>query len=388
MQPPNLILQSKYGCWICAGTAFASKLEACKFSATNGNADVKFYYHNHIWESFDKTLLGKVPLCDLYLERAQQLRDKYDHLVLHYSGGADSHNILHTFLSNNIKLDEICVKWAKPLVDGKFYTPNTLDKSARNAASEWDFVIKPVLDKLACTHPGIKITIVDFMDSHEMGHNVSFSENRIIEMNASRGALGTYMLRMNPNVEDAMGKKHAGHIFGIEKPLLLLIDDRIYFQFADTSLEPAIMIRGQNENSVELFYWTPDLPLLPMEQAYQSALFIDRYVKERSSVLSAPGSGLPTSPAFVMQSKIHKAVLYADSWDESTFQVGKPNPDRSDWYHWIHETPELCDLVSAWKIAMNNVTSGIHRDKLIHHNGVSLLAISTTRPFHILSLTK
>ena len=69
-----------------------------------------------------------------------------------------------SFINNNIKLDEIIVNWPKPLVDGKFYEKNIVDRTARNYWSEWDFVIKPELDKLKHTHPDIKITINDYTD--------------------------------------------------------------------------------------------------------------------------------------------------------------------------------------------------------------------------------
>ena len=48
-----------------------------------------------------------VPLSEYYRRRAQQIRDKYDYVVLLYSGGPDSNNILHAFVHNGIKIDEI-----------------------------------------------------------------------------------------------------------------------------------------------------------------------------------------------------------------------------------------------------------------------------------------
>ena len=51
---------------------------------------------------------GKEPeqsLQEIYRKRALQLREKYDYLVLSYSSGSDSTNILHSFLFNGIKID-------------------------------------------------------------------------------------------------------------------------------------------------------------------------------------------------------------------------------------------------------------------------------------------
>ena len=47
-----------------------------------------------------------------YLEQAKRIRDKYDYVILCYSGGYDSTNVLETFYYNNIKLDKIVVAGA------------------------------------------------------------------------------------------------------------------------------------------------------------------------------------------------------------------------------------------------------------------------------------
>jgi len=63
---------------------------------------VKLIGHYQVSESLDF----------LYALRARQLREKYDYLVLYFSGGADSTNILKTFIDNNIFLDEIVMQMA------------------------------------------------------------------------------------------------------------------------------------------------------------------------------------------------------------------------------------------------------------------------------------
>ena len=72
---------------------FFSKIDAI-LHASKTNADVTFHFHDDVYGSVDWTRPLHVPLDVLYRQRAQQLRDKYDYLVLHYSAGSDSHNIL------------------------------------------------------------------------------------------------------------------------------------------------------------------------------------------------------------------------------------------------------------------------------------------------------
>lgn len=391
MNIKNSLLDSKYGCYICGGMTFLSKFKALEYANQINTGVVRFYYHDHIWDAFDKTLLGKIPLTTLYKERAQQLRDRYDHLVLHYSGGADSHNILHTFLSNNIKLDEVSVKWVKPLRDGKFYTPNRDDQSAFNAVSEWDFAIKPTLDKLKSLHPEIKITLVDFSDKLDdkliKSNNV---ENRILELNMTRGALCSITARLNPKLEQettvASRNKNIGHIFGIDKPIVNVDVIGYNMCFQDAMLENVLMYEAQSKLSVELFYWAPDFPLLPMEQAYQIALKFKTDDVARATLFE----DWADRDSKIIRNKIHKEqqvqkyVLYKDSWNFDTFQAGKPNAARSDWHFWLHNSSELSQIKTSHAIAMKNLTSNIDSRMLINAENVPVLIPLRTKFFNIL----
>jgi hypothetical protein len=391
MNLENNLLNNKYGCYICGGMTFLSKFKALEYANQINSGVVRFYYHDHIWDSFDKRLLGKIPLTTLYKERAQQLRDKYDHLVLHYSGGADSHNVLHTFLVNNIKLDEVSVRWAKPLRDGKFYTPNNQDTSASNAVSEWDFAIKPTLDKLRSTYPEIKITIVDFTDTlTDKLIKSSNIENRILELNMTRGALFSLTARLNPKVEQestsTTRNKSIGHIFGIDKPIVNFDSTGYNMCFQDAMIENTLMHEAQSQGFVEFFYWAPDFPILPMEQSYQIALKFKSDAAAKETLFE----DWADRDSEVIRNKIHaeqqvqKYVLYKDSWNLNTFQAGKPNAARSDWYFWLHNSSELVQLKNSHTIAMKNLTSNIDSRMLINAEDVPVLIPLRTKFFNVL----
>ena len=390
------LLNSKYGCWVTLPSKklFASKLDAVRY-ASQTEQSVYFYYHDHIWDNFDRALLGKIPLTTLYKERAQQLRDKYDHLVLHYSGGADSHNILHTFLTNNIKLDEICVKWPKPLRDGKFYTPNSADKSARNAVSEWDFAIKPTLDWLASNRPDIKITIIDYASNLSQKLTlVEHIESKILSMNFKRGGFATLAMWIDPSTEHNLSHKtipNTGHIFGIDKPILILKDSNICVQFMDVAFDMTLMPVANSEGRVEGFYWTPDFPILALEQAYQTALNFK--INKHLMPLIEPLNTLTPADMlkrFEDQGNLQKHILYKDSWNSNTFQTGKPNVARSDWYFWLYENKELESLRNNWIQASNNLLQGVDQQLLLTASvdlqSISFIKPARTKPFPILSL--
>jgi hypothetical protein len=88
------------------GKIFNSKIEALKYSQKN-NIKTYFYYDDDAWSKQDWKTEPPGTLEYHYLQQAKRLRDEYDYLILAYSGGHDSTNILETFYYNNIKLDKI-----------------------------------------------------------------------------------------------------------------------------------------------------------------------------------------------------------------------------------------------------------------------------------------
>jgi hypothetical protein len=367
----NHILESKYGCYIAEGMPFISKLDALNYVSQFNSNSIFFYYHNHIWENFDRSKLGTVPLADLYKERALQLRNKYDYLVLHYSGGSDSHNVLHTFIENNIKLDEIYVRWAKPLIDEKFYKPDKNNFSAENSPSEWNFTIRPALESIQRSHPEIKITISDFTKNFG---SFDFSEKKIekiiVDMNLTVGALGSIAQRIDRNVSITESKnKNIGHIFGVEKPLLYIEDNFINMLFQDSMMEVVTLQDLKSNDSAELFYWAPDFPLLTMEMAYQCSLYFKNY----QEVIYKLNQDLNVeSINREIRRDIYKKALYEKSWNLNKFQVNKPNFDRSDWWSWIHESTELDNLKQNFKFMMNEILGGVDK-RMVNSSGDSLL---------------
>jgi hypothetical protein len=68
---------------------------------------VKFEFHTKLFQAAKPHIEPRWTLDELYSRRVRQLRKKYDYLVLLYSGGADSHNVLKYFQHTDTKLDEI-----------------------------------------------------------------------------------------------------------------------------------------------------------------------------------------------------------------------------------------------------------------------------------------
>jgi len=367
-------MNEKYGCWISNNIRFHNKYEALLY-ATQHHQEVKFWYHDEVFQCVDKTQLNKISLNTLYKERAQQLRDSYDYLILYYSGGSDSHNILRTFIDNNIKLDEICVKWPKQLIDGKFYKINSTDTSSDNLWSEWNYCVVPTLDWIRQYHPEIKITIKDYVQ-----HTNESTINQLFETQHNHGfRAGAIKDTLTSDSEEELINKGktVGNIYGVDKPYLLLNQQKIYMFFSDIALVTASR-SIINPNGAECFYWSPDMPLLPYAQAYQLFLYYKINVESQKFLFQSAAdsiNGLPRVERNFGQQKIAKQIIYS-TWDNRFQADKKRDAIGTDLYNWLFSSMELS---TQKEILMDNITQRmklINNDFLNHGGIVNQISIN------------
>ena len=120
---------------------------------------IEWIFNDNVYGNIDWTIPIETPLIDLYKKRACQLREEYDYLILYYSGGADSTNVLHAFIDNNIFIDEIIMHFPEPVKK----TINDRDISNENYFSEVEYAAVAHLKKYKNTIPtNTKIKIQDF----------------------------------------------------------------------------------------------------------------------------------------------------------------------------------------------------------------------------------
>lgn len=345
------------GVYKVENSLFTNKLSAAIY-ATEKKKDIKWEFHDSIFENSLKNYsLGSQNLNDLYKQRAQQLRDTYDYLVLHYSGGADSWNILNTFLKNNIKLDYIFIKWPIKAMDKNLYTPNTHNTSAVNFVSEWDYVLKKDIHWLKQSHPEIKIEIFDWLDNLK---NDFFTDDLFQNINLHRYYFSN-LLRFfdGSNIEKKLidkGKKVAS-IFGIDKPVITEKNNQCFFYFIDTPLLSIDKIQQTNETT-EYFYWTPNFPILAIEQANRVFNYYKNNPQHRQKILSY--GSIPDIAnwkikdffsKFQSKNDIAKMVIYPN-WDLSRFQAEKPIPGpdllMSQKDIWLEKLPIMSKYREIW----------------------------------------
>jgi hypothetical protein len=327
------------GYWYTSDKKFINKYEALVHGARTNQA-VHYDFFNDVWKNFDRTQLGKFSLQELYKNRAQQLRDKYDYLILYFSGGADSYNVLRSFIDNGIKLDEVCVKWCNDTLTAnrKIYTPNEIEKSATNYLSEWDYAIKPVLEWISISHPEIKIEIVDWFKNRDY----KTIEKAFSIVNHWHDVEVNSLAVWSPS-EVALCEKGitVGSIYGVDKPAIFNKDAEWFMYFPDGGTAMGTP-NPVNIKGTEYFYWAHDMPILAFEMAFQ---VIERMKTDKKLLQYVMTDKHKKDPIFsgisfqVLQKRT-RHILY-DNWTDR-FQCFKPEtPDRSDKHQWIYTNSEL-----------------------------------------------
>jgi hypothetical protein len=310
------------GYWICGGHVFHSKhLVAIHASQTNQPYQYVFNDSSLVTKTWDQEPTESIQ--ELYKRRALQLREKYDHLILFYSGGADSKNILQTCLNNDIRIDEV-VSWGAWNHRINKYTHSLNSEIFQAGVAD----IQAVIDK------GWTFTHVNYLDIFDdVFHDVDWvyqSDWRLTPESEFRRKL-FYHRREVLNLIDQ--GKSVGLIFGRDKPRVVFHDGQLCWSALDVTmgqdLYPEIFDPKFSGPSTEWFYSTPDMPEIIIKQSHMIAnWYLQNYnVADIKKLLS------PESYDSDYHEKIN-LVIYPDTWRAGIFTVGKGNSSSPiPYYH-------------------------------------------------------
>ena len=144
---------------------FANKTLALFHANDNGIpiSNITWHFNDELLNSSDWSVEPQLSLNDYYTQRARELREKYDYIIVMCSGGADSINVVYSFLKNDIHIDEIFA--SAPLGGLNNWAYNNHDKSAENTISETKFAQLPFLAEIERDYPKVKITVNDYFEN-------------------------------------------------------------------------------------------------------------------------------------------------------------------------------------------------------------------------------
>lgn len=258
------ILNSARGYYKTNNQIYTNKLLA--LCNSEEKQETTWHFHDDVFAAQDWTQRPSGTLQDLYKQRAQQLRDSYDYLILNFSGGADSWNILHTFLRHNIKLDEVYTRWGR--AERKYTPADGFNCREGNLGSEFEYAVLPILEQIIKTHPEINVVVDDYSDCLQQ----DFNEKHILMADHYQLMTSAWKYNRKSFQEKNLGKnKKIANIFGYDKIYGEIIAGDFYARFADgmTGSHDADI---DTDKKFELFYYSVDMPKLPILQAH--------YIKE------------------------------------------------------------------------------------------------------------
>ena len=252
----------QFGTYHVGDRTFYSKLEATMYSSQSGQP-IDWRYQHDAFQKYNWTQEPPQSLWDLYTERAYQLREKYDYIMLMYSGGADSNNVLDTFERNNIPIDEIRVGYAGEVSDS-----NSLQLEPNR---EIYYAAIPRAQELQKKWPNLKITVVDMRpimiehvtkhaDTLHFANNMGWNPWMRVRFGISMNGKQDWMPKISKDNQIAI-------VWGKDKTKVFKVDQRYAIRFVDVNLNGNVEVLPDNCKH-EYFYWGADAVNILIKQGH------------------------------------------------------------------------------------------------------------------------
>jgi hypothetical protein len=331
-----------HGYYIAGNYKTYSKFEALEYAHRN-KTTVKWIFNEDSFSKHPWHINTHKNIKDLYKERAEQIRNKYDYIILLYSGGADSFTVANSFIENKIHIDEIVT----------FHT-HQIDKTWDNYNNkEIKEVAIPQVKKWLDVLPHTKHRLFDLSSIITSMYNID--NNKFDFIYKCNSSLGPHKLALSylGDVPDWRKIIDSGRticfVHGCDKPPVRYdnINNKYYLQFVDlidgASRGPAIQLANQKEENDELFFWSPDATELLTRQAHIVVDYLrnpprcdldsiyltkDPYIRQISNngqyvplPWVRPSTVINNTTYYLSFEGLHRLIY--PGWREDTFTLGK-----------------------------------------------------------------
>jgi len=263
------------GYYIVNNKKYVSKIQAV-LEAQKTLADISWNFHKDSFDNIDWTNEPNLSLDELYRLRAQQIRDAYDYIIIMCSGGADSTNVVKSFLNNGIHVDEVI--GSAPMEGLKNWNWNDKNTSATNTMSETKYALFPLLHEISVNYPNTKVTINDFFEdiiNSKTDEWLYKCPDWITPIVTGKGDLNKFKYLKDL----AEQGKRIGIVWGCDKPVLRYDEQgNIHTLITDLGVNNVVLPFDTvypNVNRI-LFYWGPELPEVLVKQSHVTARFIHK----------------------------------------------------------------------------------------------------------------
>lgn len=251
-------LLTEWGFYSYAGTEWLNPFEALDLARKVNDQSPVIDFHMPAADLIDWTAEPTESLSELYQRRARELRERYDYLILMYSGGSDSHQVMMSFINAGVHLDEVRtfypMKWVEK-VSGRTTRDDPLGH-----LYEFHNAVVPGLRILSQRSPRTIIKVVDTTDAYT-GDMTDWFEEMETQHRNTGGVHGLFAANFRARQErdiqrdvENMGCKVCV-IYGADKPPLHLNGDQLYVRFLDTWRFGISAIWAGRTYDTAMFYW-------------------------------------------------------------------------------------------------------------------------------------
>ena len=330
---------------------FLSKTSAL-IEATRTNTHPTWQFHTDIFNKVPWQLPSGKTLNELYLSRAKLLREKYDYIVVMFSGGSDSTTVVNSFVDQNLPIDELVIKWPVAATENKYQISG--DTTATNFLSEWNLRVLPAIKTISNRWPEIKITIDDWSSDleQELIEDDWSNLNDWLNPGVFRKYGGLHPSDSEVKMIDA-GKKTAV-IWGVDKPKIIYRDGRIYTYFLD-KLANTKFVDGSKGRISELFFWSEDCP----EIAHAQARIAYEYFVANPDRLSLIDWNQRASQDYQQYTNLMRKLVYPD-WNSKIFQADKIHHSvYAELDSWMFQSAGHTRYMQSWQYGLDNLRKAI-----------------------------
>lgn len=362
----NIIADDRLGYYRVGSEKFYSKIDACIHASRVGQHP-DWCFNDHVWRQQNWRHEPEIDILELYKMRARQIRERYDYVILNYSGGSDSQTMMDAFLKSGSHIDEVVTIWNRSHIS---YVDNSGSTFvAENVEAEFDLATRPGLDRLIAASPTTKITYIDvskhIVDAFNQIDGEEWLQTTPEHLNPQLITRWSLARDKSQLLQLDQGKKTVS-VFAIDKPRICIKDGRYCLYFLDLIIN---MVRGGRNRpgydnaQVELFYWTPELPEIVIKQAHMIMNWFKSHPK-LESILAWPNHDFSKRTALEI---LTRSIIYPE-WNMNTFQCNKPTSAVwSEWDSWFFSQYRETNSFHQWLKGVNFVQSNIDK-KYLNYN--------------------
>jgi hypothetical protein len=354
------MINKKLGYYTCNGQEFSSKIR-CALHASEVNQPLAWQFNNDAFQQHKWHVEPIETLDQLYDRRAREIREKYDYVVLNYSGGSDCHNILKSFYRQGLLLDEVVSNWIFEASKNVTVIDPRVN-AAWNQNAEFELNAKEKLQWITDNMPKTKISIYD-CGSNVYKYFSNAEENWILDAMGpvNPAAVQRYNSLSIKDIRTRIDRQRSVcTIIGIDKPRCWITNNQLYLVFMDTiaNIIPVGVHMDEYDNhTIENFYWSPESCDMISKQCHA----ILNFLKASPQLQRLWAKDGLVAGANQVREDLLKNILYT-TWDNS-FQVIKP---VGDWYseydYWF--TTQLINTKAGknWSLGIKYLKEHIHSD--------------------------